>query len=117
MRPGKICLGCEKGMGYSDDGWGYRSYGLRKKRWYQIKSCTTPEKCDIHFLHEVEWVQNNSKLQSSNDVEESGVKPINFTISIEDVGSIIFFILFVLAIFAAPILVLWGLYFMVEIST
>lgn len=61
-RPGKICLGCGIGLGYSDDGWRFKSYGRKKPKWYQFKACKTPEKCDIVYQCEVKWIsdENNS---------------------------------------------------------
>lgn len=58
-RPRKICMACKNGMGGSDDGWGFKAYGKRKKAWYQIKACKTPMKCDIVYLCEVKWVSEN----------------------------------------------------------
>ena len=58
-RPGKVCLACGNGMGYSDDGWGFKVYGQKKKAWYQIQACKTPEKCDIAYQYEVKWVEND----------------------------------------------------------
>ncbi|MDH5387631.1 MAG: hypothetical protein OEY06_04175 [Gammaproteobacteria bacterium] len=61
-RPGKICLNCGIGLGYSDDGWGFKSYGKRRKKWYQIKACKTPDKCDIAYQHEVEWIDEDKNV-------------------------------------------------------
>lgn len=58
---GKMCLSCEKGMGYGDDGWGFKVFGKRKLRWYQIRACETPEKCNIVCMFEVKWVPDDGK--------------------------------------------------------
>lgn len=57
---GKICLGCGIGLGYSDDGWRFKSYGMTKPKWYQFKACKTPEKCDIVYLCDVKYVQDEN---------------------------------------------------------
>lgn len=58
VRPGKVCIGCGIGLGYSDDGWGFQVRGNKEKQWYQIRVCKTPEKCDIANLYELKWVEN-----------------------------------------------------------
>ncbi|MBT2786734.1 MULTISPECIES: hypothetical protein [unclassified Halomonas] len=58
-RPGKVCLACGNGMGYSDDGWRFKVYGTKNKKWYQIRACKTPEKCDIAYQFEVKWVESD----------------------------------------------------------
>ncbi|CAM0555333.1 hypothetical protein EHLJMEHL_04922 [Vreelandella titanicae] len=60
-RPGKICLACGNGMGYSDDGWGFKAYGTKKRKWYQFRACKTPEKCDIAYQFEVKWVEGQEE--------------------------------------------------------
>ena len=60
-RPGKVCLACGKGMGFSDDGWGFKVYGNKKEEWYQFKACDTPYKCDIAYLYEVKWVEDEKQ--------------------------------------------------------
>lgn len=57
-RPGMICLECEKGMGYSDDGWGFKVYGRKKPKWHQVRACATPEKCDIVYQFEAKLINN-----------------------------------------------------------
>ena len=59
-RPGKICLGCGIGLGYSDDSWGFKNYGKSKPKWHQIKACKSPEKCDIAYQFEVKWVDDKN---------------------------------------------------------
>ena len=54
--PGKVCLGCSRTWHHSNDGWGFMKFGKGKKKWYQIKTCSTPEKCNIVGHHEVIWV-------------------------------------------------------------
>lgn len=66
-RPGKICLACEKGMGYSDDGWGFKVYGRRKPKWYQVRACKTPEKCDIVYQFQVKWVTPEVSEQETHN--------------------------------------------------
>lgn len=56
-KPMMICIGCQKGLGGSDDGWGFRVFG-RTKKWYQVKSCATPNDCDIAYQYEVKWDKN-----------------------------------------------------------
>ena len=65
-RPGQICLACEKGMGYSDDGWGFKVYGRKKPKWHQVRACKTPEKCDIVYQFEVRWSNDEASEQSHN---------------------------------------------------
>lgn len=60
-RPGKICLACGNGMGYSDDGWKFKVYGTNKRKWYQVRACKTPEKCDIAYQFEVKWVEDQEE--------------------------------------------------------
>ena len=102
MRPGKVCLGCQDGMGYSDDGWGFKSYGHRRKNWYQIKACKTPEKCDIHYLYEVKWIPDN--------VSNGAIKKYKYSIDLKDIGSVFVVILFIIAVGLIPFLFLWILY-------
>lgn len=56
-----LCISCEKSIGNGDDGHGFKVYGNKKKKWYQIKACKTPEKCDIAYLHEVKWIELNNE--------------------------------------------------------
>lgn len=64
-RTGKMCLACEQGMGYGDDGWRFKVYGMKKRRWYQIKACRTPEKCDIVCMFEVKWVPDRNDAEKN----------------------------------------------------
>ncbi|MGM0564942.1 MAG: hypothetical protein ACQES2_11470 [Pseudomonadota bacterium] len=58
-RPGKMCIYCGKGMGYSDDGWKFKVYGKNKEKWYQVRACNTPSKCDIAYQSEIKWVNDD----------------------------------------------------------
>lgn len=55
----KICLYCQKGMGYGDDGWRFRVYGTKPRKWWQIRVCKTPKHCDIAYQCEVKLVNEN----------------------------------------------------------
>jgi len=58
-RPGKICLSCGIGLGFSDDGWRFKVYNKKKNDWYQIRACKTPDNCDILYQYEVKWVNDS----------------------------------------------------------
>ncbi len=50
------CLGCGRTWYHSNDGWGFMSFGKNRPKWYQIKVCNTPEKCEIVGQHEIKWI-------------------------------------------------------------
>lgn len=52
----RVCVGCGRNWGHSNDGWGFMTFGKNKPKWYQVKVCNTPDKCDIVGRHEVVWV-------------------------------------------------------------
>lgn len=58
---GMMCLACNQGMGYGDDGWGFKVYGKKRQRWYQIRACKTPERCDIVYRWEVRWIPEKER--------------------------------------------------------
>jgi hypothetical protein len=53
----KICLYCQKGMGYGDDGWRFKVFGSIPLKWWQIRACKTPEHCDIAYQCEVKLIK------------------------------------------------------------
>ena len=50
----------------ANDGWGFMSFGKEKPKWYQMKVCKTPEKCDIVGRHEVFWVSDEDDEDTHN---------------------------------------------------
>ena len=54
----RVCVGCNKTWYHGNDGWGFMSFGHNKKKWYQIKACKTPGKCNIVGKHQVRWVSD-----------------------------------------------------------
>ncbi len=60
-RASMMCLHCHKGMGRGDDGWGFKVYGKKKPKWYQIRACKTPEKCEIVYMYQVKLVMKEEK--------------------------------------------------------
>lgn len=62
-----MCLHCEKGMGYGDDGWGFKVFGKKKTKWYQVKGCSTPENCDIAYVSMVKHILDNRAPKEQDD--------------------------------------------------
>ena len=62
MRQGRMCLFCKDGMGFSDDGWGFKRYGNKKPKWYQFKACKQSDKCDIAFMYQVKLINNDTEV-------------------------------------------------------
>ncbi len=54
-----MCLHCEKGMGSSDDGWGFKVFGKKKPKWYQVRACKTNDKCDIVYMYQAKIENGN----------------------------------------------------------
>lgn len=60
-RTGMICLYCNRGIGYGNDGFGFKKFGPGKPKWYQFRACRTFNKCDIHYQSQVKWVEDRNR--------------------------------------------------------
>ena len=109
---GKVCLNCGIGLGYGDDGWGFKSYGTTPKKWWQVKKCKTPEKCDIAYIHEVKWVEDKSET-TPNVIQKNKInKDHDFFVILKGLGAIFIILLFAVLIVALPFFFGWLLIFL-----
>lgn len=109
---GKVCLSCGIGLGYGDDSWRFKSYGKAPKKWYQIKKCKTPEKCDIAYMHEVKLIQDDLNIDTDvNDQGETNRKH-KFSIDRKDIEAILIVLLIAISIVALPFMIGWLFYFL-----